>query len=74
VRLVYHGKLLLFYMLNPLQALCGEDVITSFSDIGLYCRYMGTITGMGDLDPARWPNSHWRSLKVLSIFQIVVNG
>lgn len=27
-------------------------------------RYMGTITGMGDLDPIRWPNSHWRSLKV----------
>lgn len=27
-------------------------------------RYMGTITGMGDLDPVRWPNSHWRSLKV----------
>jgi hypothetical protein len=28
------------------------------------CRYMGTITGIGDLDPGRWPNSHWRSLKV----------
>ncbi|KAJ7286633.1 hypothetical protein O6H91_Y021700 [Diphasiastrum complanatum] len=27
-------------------------------------RYMGTITGIGDLDPVRWPNSHWRSLKV----------
>ncbi|KAI3824219.1 hypothetical protein L1987_05669 [Smallanthus sonchifolius] len=27
-------------------------------------RYMGTITGVGDLDPARWPNSHWRSVKV----------
>ncbi|PIN22440.1 hypothetical protein CDL12_04848 [Handroanthus impetiginosus] len=26
-------------------------------------RYMGTITGIGDLDP-RWPNSHWRSVKV----------
>ncbi|XP_076902854.1 auxin response factor 6-like [Bidens hawaiensis] len=26
--------------------------------------YMGTITGIGDLDPARWPNSHWRSVKV----------
>ncbi|KAI7734752.1 hypothetical protein M8C21_003005, partial [Ambrosia artemisiifolia] len=25
---------------------------------------MGTITGIGDLDPARWPNSHWRSVKV----------
>jgi hypothetical protein len=27
-------------------------------------RYMGTITGIGDIDPMRWPNSHWRSLKV----------
>lgn len=29
-----------------------------------WCRYMGTVTGIGDLDPVRWPNSHWRSLKV----------
>ncbi|KAF5738333.1 Auxin response factor 6 isoform 1 [Tripterygium wilfordii] len=27
-------------------------------------RYMGTITGIGDLDPTRWPSSHWRSVKV----------
>ncbi|KAG5250618.1 auxin response factor [Salix suchowensis] len=27
-------------------------------------RYMGTITGISDLDPARWPNSYWRSVKV----------
>ncbi|GLJ53389.1 hypothetical protein SUGI_1138620 [Cryptomeria japonica] len=27
-------------------------------------RYMGTITGMGDLDPVRWPHSQWRSVKV----------
>lgn len=27
-------------------------------------RYMGTITGIGDLEPPRWPNSHWRSVKV----------
>ncbi|THG17506.1 hypothetical protein TEA_009033 [Camellia sinensis var. sinensis] len=26
--------------------------------------YMGTITGIGDLDPIRWANSHWRSVKV----------
>ncbi|KAE8696332.1 Auxin response factor 17 [Hibiscus syriacus] len=25
-------------------------------------RYMGTITGISDLDPARWLNSHWRSV------------
>ncbi|KAL6561296.1 ADP-ribosylation factor, Arf Arf6 [Orobanche minor] len=27
-------------------------------------RYMGTITGISDLDHVRWPNSHWRSVKV----------
>ncbi|RWW89737.1 hypothetical protein BHE74_00001226 [Ensete ventricosum] len=27
-------------------------------------RYMGTITGIGDLDPVRWPNSHWRTVQV----------
>ncbi|KAK8935442.1 Auxin response factor 12 [Platanthera zijinensis] len=27
-------------------------------------RYMGTITGICDLDPVRWANSHWRSVKV----------
>lgn len=27
-------------------------------------RYMGTITGISDLDPVRWPNSNWRSIKV----------
>lgn len=27
-------------------------------------RYMGTITGISDLDSARWSNSHWRSVKV----------
>ncbi|KAI4303697.1 hypothetical protein MLD38_039298 [Melastoma candidum] len=27
-------------------------------------RYMGTITGISDLDSACWPNSHWRSVKV----------
>ncbi|GAB2215241.1 hypothetical protein Drorol1_Dr00019622 [Drosera rotundifolia] len=27
-------------------------------------RYMGTIMGISDLDSARWPNSHWRSVKV----------
>ncbi|KAG0494153.1 hypothetical protein HPP92_005147 [Vanilla planifolia] len=26
--------------------------------------YMGTITGISDLDPALWKNSHWRSVKV----------
>ncbi|XP_073275773.1 auxin response factor 5-like [Primulina huaijiensis] len=27
-------------------------------------RYMGTITGISDLDPLRWQNSKWRSLQV----------
>ncbi|KAJ8477136.1 hypothetical protein OPV22_020863 [Ensete ventricosum] len=27
-------------------------------------RYMGTITGISDLDPVRWSNSHWCSVKV----------
>ncbi|CAK9876381.1 unnamed protein product [Sphagnum jensenii] len=27
-------------------------------------RYSGTITGIGDVDAVRWPNSYWRSLKV----------
>nr|AKH03147.1 auxin response factor 6-like protein [Lupinus luteus] len=27
-------------------------------------RYMGTITGISDMDPVRWPNSYWRSVKV----------
>lgn len=29
-------------------------------------RYMGTITGISDLDPVRWKNSHWRNLQVSS--------
>ncbi|XP_010541685.1 PREDICTED: auxin response factor 7-like isoform X2 [Tarenaya hassleriana] len=27
-------------------------------------RYMGTITGVSDLDPLRWKNSQWRNLQV----------
>ncbi|XP_010549536.1 PREDICTED: auxin response factor 6-like [Tarenaya hassleriana] len=27
-------------------------------------RYMGTVTGISDMDPVRWPNSQWRSVKV----------
>ncbi|KAJ6754124.1 AUXIN RESPONSE FACTOR 6 [Salix purpurea] len=27
-------------------------------------RYMGTVTGISDLDAVKWPNSHWRSVKV----------
>ena len=28
-------------------------------------RYMGTVTGMSDLDPVRWKNSQWRNLQVI---------
>ena len=31
-------------------------------------RYMGTITGISDLDPVRWKNSQWRNLQVLPCF------
>eukprot|EP00250_Pteridium_aquilinum_P007645 c17316_g3_i1 orf=1-1494(-) len=27
-------------------------------------RYMGTVTGIGDLDGSRWPGSKWRNLEV----------
>ncbi|KAK6115761.1 hypothetical protein DH2020_008030 [Rehmannia glutinosa] len=27
-------------------------------------RYMGTVIGISDVDPLRWPNSKWRSLQV----------
>ncbi|XP_058738556.1 auxin response factor 8-like isoform X4 [Vicia villosa] len=27
-------------------------------------RYMGTITSISDMDPVRWQNSHWRSVKL----------
>lgn len=29
-------------------------------------RYMGTTTGVSDLDPIRWKGSQWRNLQVLS--------
>jgi hypothetical protein len=31
----------------------------------LYVRFTGTILGVSDADPAAWPDSKWRSLKVL---------
>lgn len=39
-------------------------------------RYMGTITGIADLDPVRWPNSHWRSVKVCEAYmhKLVILG
>lgn len=36
----------------------------------LYCssRYSGVVTGVGDADHSRWPNSKWRCLMVPAIF------
>lgn len=31
-------------------------------------RYMGTITGISDMDSVRWKNSQWRNLQVLYKF------
>lgn len=39
----------------------------------IFSSYMGTITGISDLDPARWPNSHWRSVKVSLCFLLKMN-
>ncbi|KAA8523883.1 hypothetical protein F0562_010306 [Nyssa sinensis] len=33
-------------------------------DYHMMLSYMGTITGISDLDHVRWANSHWRSVKV----------
>ncbi|TYI31563.1 hypothetical protein ES332_A05G459000v1 [Gossypium tomentosum] len=33
-------------------------------DSVLFIRYMGTITGISDIDPVRWKNSQWRNLQV----------
>ncbi|XP_022729005.1 auxin response factor 19-like isoform X2 [Durio zibethinus] len=33
-------------------------------DSVLFIRYMGTITGISDLDPVRWKNSQWRNMQV----------
>ena len=37
----------------------------------MFCRYMGTITGISDLDPVRWKNSQWRNLQVGLLRHIV---
>ncbi|KAG5596164.1 hypothetical protein H5410_037396 [Solanum commersonii] len=32
-------------------------------------RYMGTITGVSDLDPIRWKSSQWRNLQAMSLIE-----
>ncbi|KAM0013363.1 putative potassium transporter, auxin response factor [Helianthus debilis subsp. tardiflorus] len=34
------------------------------TNTGILKMIHGNNNGIGDLDPARWPNSHWRSVKV----------
>lgn len=36
----------------------------TFPFVGCVFRYMGTIVGISDLDPLRWPGSKWRNLQV----------
>jgi len=43
------------------QYLCA---MTIPNKIALYCRCTGTIVGISDYDPMRWPNSKWRNLQV----------
>lgn len=48
----------------------GLEFYLNWKDVGLkdkkhfFCRYMGTITGISDIDPVRWKNSQWRNLQV----------
>ena len=39
-------------------------------NIAAILRYMGTITGITDLDPVRWPTSYWRSVKVCQVYLV----
>ncbi|GLJ54490.1 hypothetical protein SUGI_1170370 [Cryptomeria japonica] len=41
-----------------------KEVKLHNTTIGNYIRFSGTINGIGDVDPVRWPASAWRSLKV----------
>ena len=44
---------------------CKCNLVGTFAHSSIFLsRYMGTITGISDLDPVRWSNSHWRSVKV----------
>jgi len=36
----------------------------TYTRFGCVFRYMGTIVGISDLDPLRWPGSKWRNLQV----------
>ena len=46
----------------PILLICIHQ--SPFQEHPFVVRYMGTITGICDLDPTRWANSHWRSVKV----------
>ncbi|GER37041.1 auxin response factor [Striga asiatica] len=58
-----HKTILMAELYSP----CHFVVLSScyaIATILVFQMYMGTITGIGDLDSVRWPNSHWRSVKV----------
>lgn len=57
VLLYIYDKCTIFCVFNGCMVLRCSMLVLS--------RYMGTITGISDLDPVRWPNSHWRSVKVI---------
>lgn len=38
------------------------------------CRCSGVVTGVGDADPYRWPNSKWRSLVVSWVSNLSVQA
>lgn len=40
------------------------DYIVKMLTLAPIGRYMGIVTGISDLDPARWPGSKWRCLVV----------
>ncbi|KAJ8543366.1 hypothetical protein K7X08_005889 [Anisodus acutangulus] len=52
------------YYINPSQVSLGMQFRMMFDteESGVR-RYMGTITGVNDLDPIRWKNSQWRNLQ-----------
>lgn len=67
-------KLQIWNSIAKFFILCDENWLTYFSphirklkEIHVFCRYMGTITGISDLDPVRWKNSQWRNLQVVIV-------
>lgn len=49
---------------NTMIIICLLDVSRLIDYIVASQRFSGVVTGVGDLDPYRWPNSKWRCLMV----------